>query len=98
MRDLDPRALDPPVGGTFDAEYVELALDVAENEIGAGHLRKSPASGRGLEFSDDRRSLFTRCLETIPAQGVGVRDAHIAASVRAGSGVPFIRLGRVCAI
>jgi hypothetical protein len=23
--------------GAFDAEYVELALDVTENEIGAGH-------------------------------------------------------------
>jgi hypothetical protein len=31
------------------------------------------------------------CLIPIPAQGVGVRDAHVAASVRAGGGMPFPR-------
>src|SRR5262249_13013034 len=53
--------------------------------------RKSPAQGGALVT----HSLLTRRLISVATQGVGVGHAHIAASHRAGSGVPFIRLGRV---
>jgi hypothetical protein len=65
----------------------------------AAGKEKAPHGGRGLGVSDKRRSFFwTRRLETIPAQGVDVGYAHIAASIRARRSVPFIRLGRVCGI
>jgi hypothetical protein len=35
-------------------------------------------------------------LVPIPAQGIGMRDAHVAAPVWAGSGVPFVRLVYLC--
>ena len=61
--------------------------------------KKKPRIGAGLRVSGESRSFFrTLRLETIPAQGVDVGYAHVAASIRAGSGVPFIRLGRVCGI
>ena len=67
--------------------------------LGTPCAKKKPRNEAGLRVRVERRSFFfTRRLETVPAQGVGVGDAHIAASIRAGSGVPFIRLGRVCGI
>ena len=66
--------------------------------VPSGLQRKKAPLGAGLKIKGERRSFLTRFLETITAQGVGVRDAHVAASVRAGSGVPFIRLSRVCGI
>ena len=59
---------------------------------------RSTRAGRGLNSGERRSLFFARRLETITAQGVDVGHAHIAASIRAGSGVPFIRLGRVCGI
>ena len=60
--------------------------------------KKKPRIGAGLRVSGESRLFWTRRLETIPAQGVDVGYAHVAASIRAGRSVPFIRLGRVCGI
>src|SRR5262245_17535117 len=54
-----------------------------------GRRRKKSPAGAGLKIRSERRSFFTRRLVPIPAQGVGVRDAHVAAPVWAGSPVPF---------
>src|SRR5947207_3328428 len=62
--------------------------------------KKKPRIGAGLRLkvSGESRSFFfggwARRLETITAQWVGVRHAHVAASVRAGGGMPFKR--RLC--
>src|SRR5262249_62041338 len=56
--------------------------------------KKSPGQ-RGALVT---HSLLARRLKSVATQGVGVGDAHIAASHWAGSGVPFIRLGRLCGI
>ena len=56
--------------------------------------KKKPRSGAGLRIRGERRSFFggrARRLVSITAQGIGMRDAHVAASVRAGSGVPLVR-------
>ena len=50
--------------------------------------KKPRRSGAEKSRSEDR-SIFTRRLIPVPAQGVGVRDAHVAAPVWAGSPVPF---------
>jgi hypothetical protein len=57
--------------------------------------KKKPRSGAGLRIKGERRSFFggrARRLVSITAQGIGMRDAHVAASVRAWSAMPFPRL------
>jgi hypothetical protein len=56
--------------------------------------KKSPAQ-RGALVT---HSLLARLLISVTATDIGVGHAHIAASHWAGTGVPFIRLGRVCGI
>ncbi len=56
--------------------------------------KKNPAQ-RGALVT---HSLLARCLKSVATQGVDVGYARIAAPHGAGSGVPFIRLGRVCGI
>src|SRR5215467_3571023 len=56
--------------------------------------KKSPAQ-RGALVT---HSLLERRLKSVATQGVDVGYAHIATLHRSGSGVPFIRLGRVCGI
>jgi len=73
-----------------------------------GNLHSSAApSGFACRFKEKPRSargschthlLLARRLKSVATQGVGVGHAHIAASHRAGSGVPFVRLGRLCGI
>jgi hypothetical protein len=56
--------------------------------------KKSPAQ-RGALVT---HSLLARLLISVTATDIGVGHAHIAAFHWAGTGVPFIRLGRVCGI
>jgi hypothetical protein len=45
--------------GTFDAEHVELALDVTENKVGAGHCEeKAPLDG-GAEWRKSKEILVS---------------------------------------
>jgi len=56
--------------------------------------KEKPRIGAGLRVSGERRSFFggwARRLVPVTAQGIGMRDAHVAAPVWAGSGVPFVR-------
>ena len=95
-REVGPRSyqlLYKPV----NAERFHAALVDASVLRRAACKEKAPHQA-GLRVSDERHS-FTRRLVSITAQGVGVGHAHIAGPFhRAGSGVPFIRLGRVCGI
>jgi hypothetical protein len=54
--------------------------------------KEKPRIGAGLSVSGERRSFFggwARRLVPITAQGIGMRDAHVAASIGAGSAMPF---------
>src|SRR6516162_2523261 len=80
------------------SDGLRIVLAVFESRppggVPSGLQRKSPAQ-RGALVT---HSLLARRLISVATQGVGVGHAHIAASHWAGSGVPFIRLGRVFGI
>jgi hypothetical protein len=95
---LQPSILDPLTYTDLTAGQRARAFFIL-SQTAEQPEKKKPRIGAGLRVSGERRSFFwTRRLKTIPAQGVDVGYAHIAASIRARRSVPFIRLGRVCGI
>ena len=73
-----------------------IAASNASREQSCRAAKKEPRRSGAEKSRSEDRSVFTRRLVPIPAQGVGVRDAHVAASVRAGGGMPFKRLVCLC--
>src|SRR5262249_60111643 len=86
----------PDTGGPSQVRGLEEAALPHWHNLGRGACfhKKKPRRGAGLRIRGERRSFFggrARRLVPITAQRVGMRDAHVAASVRAGGGVPLVR-------
>src|SRR5689334_12999027 len=84
-----PKRARPPIAAAPTSPS-PVACEKPRRDGACRAAKKAPLRA-GLEIRSERRSFLLRARRLVPitAQGVSVRDAHVAALVGAGSAMPF---------